>query len=108
RRLTRGVDSSGQRFKFLERRGDVGQMVGVEFLQPLARQIEFDGVSLREPGSNRMLLEEVSLTIPAGKRIGLIGSDDLEKHALIYLIPRLLDPTSGEIRIDQHNLRWVT
>ena len=55
-----------------------------------------------------MLLEEVSLTIPAGKRIGLIGADDLEKHALVYLIPRLLDPTSGEIRIDQHNLRWVT
>ena len=55
-----------------------------------------------------MLLEEVSLTIPAGKRIGLVGADDLEKHALVYLIPRLLDPTTGEIRIDQHNLRWVT
>jgi ATP-binding cassette subfamily B protein len=54
------------------------------------------------------LLEEVTLTIPAGKRVGLLGADDLEKHALVYLILRLLDPTSGEIRIDQHNLRWVT
>src|SRR5262249_26066435 len=34
--------------------------------------------------------------------------DEMEKHALIYLIPRLLDPDSGEIRIDEHNLRWVT
>jgi ATP-binding cassette subfamily B protein len=50
----------------------------------------------------------VSLTIPAGQRVGLIGADDLEKHALVYLIPRLLDPTTGEIRIDSHNLRWVT
>ncbi len=106
--LRRGRESAEQLFKFLERRGDVGQMVGAEFLQPLAKQIEFDNVSLREPGSNRMLLEEVALTIPAGKRIGLIGADDLEKHALVYLIPRLLDPTAGEIRIDQHNLRWVT
>ncbi|HEY7313476.1 MAG TPA: ATP-binding cassette domain-containing protein, partial [Gemmataceae bacterium] len=66
-------------------------------------------VSLREPGgSGRMLLEEVSLTIPAGQRIGLIGPDDLEKYALVYLIPRLLDPSAGEIRIDEHNLRWVT
>src|SRR5262249_22256630 len=56
----------------------------------------------------RMLLEDVSLTIPAGQRVGLVGSDDLEKHALVYLIPRLLDPTAGEIRVDQHNLRWVT
>ena len=108
RLMRRGRESAENVFKFLERRGEVGQVVGAEFLPPLAKQIEFDNVSLREPGSGRMLLEEVSLTIPAGKRIGLIGADDLEKHALVYLIPRLLDPTSGEIRIDQHNLRWVT
>jgi ATP-binding cassette subfamily B protein len=106
--IRRGRQSADNVFKFLERRGEVGQVVGAEFLPPLHRQIEFDNVSLREPGSNRMLLQEVSLTIPAGKRIGLIGADDLEKHALVYLIPRLLDPSSGEIRIDQHNLRWVT
>ncbi len=108
RLIRRGRESAENVFKFLERRGEVGQVVGAEFLPPLAKQIEFDNVSLREPGSGRMLLEEVSLTIPAGQRIGLIGADDLEKHALVYLIPRLLDPSSGEIRIDQHNLRWVT
>jgi ATP-binding cassette subfamily B protein len=106
--IRRGREASVNVFKFLERRGEVGQVVGAEFLPPLGRQIEFDNVSLREPGSGRMLLEEVTLTIPAGKRVGLIGADDLEKHALVYLIPRLLDPTTGEIRIDQHNLRWVT
>jgi ATP-binding cassette subfamily B protein len=106
--IRRGRESAEHIFKFLERRGDVGQVVGAEFLTPLSKQLEFDNVSLREPGSGRMLLEEVSLTIPAGKRVGLIGADDLEKHALVYLIARLLDPTSGEIRIDQHNLRWVT
>jgi len=108
RLIRRGRDSAEQIFKFLERRGEVGQVVGAEFLPPLHKQIEFDNVSLREPGSNRMLLQEVTLTIPAGQRVGLIGADDLEKYALVYLIPRLLDPTSGEIRIDQHNLRWVT
>jgi ATP-binding cassette subfamily B protein len=55
-----------------------------------------------------MLLEGVSLTIPAGQRVALVGADDLEKRALVYLIPRFLDPTSGEIRIDDKNLRWVT
>ncbi|HEY7309882.1 MAG TPA: ABC transporter ATP-binding protein [Gemmataceae bacterium] len=108
RLIRRGRESAVHVFRFLERRGEVGQVVGAEFLPPLSRQIEFDNVGLREPGGGRMLLEDVSLTIPAGKRVGLIGSDDLEKHALVYLIPRLLDPTTGEIRIDQHNLRWVT
>ena len=32
----------------------------------------------------------------------------MEKHALVYLLPRFLDPASGEIRIDHKNLRWVT
>jgi ATP-binding cassette subfamily B protein len=106
--LRRGRESAAQLFKFLERRGEVGQVVGAEFVPPLSKQIEFDNVSLREPGGHRMLLEEVTLTIKSGQKVGLIGADDLEKHALVYLIPRLLDPTTGEIRIDQHNLRWVT
>jgi len=63
---------------------------------------------LRDAGSGRFLLHKLSLTIKAGQRVGLVGADELEKHALVYLIPRLLDPTSGEIRIDQYNLRWVT
>jgi ATP-binding cassette subfamily B protein len=106
--LRRGRDASVALFKFLERPGEVGQVVGAEFLPPMAQQLEFDSVSLREPGSTRMLLQDVSLAVPAGQRVGIVGPDDLEKHSLVYLIPRLLDPTSGEIRIDQHNLRWVT
>jgi ATP-binding cassette subfamily B protein len=104
----RGRESAAQLFKFLERRGEVGQVVGAEFLAPMTQVLEFDNVSLREPGGSRMLLENVGLSINAGQRVGLIGSDDLEKHALVYLLPRLLDPSTGEIRIDQHNLRWVT
>jgi ATP-binding cassette subfamily B protein len=106
--LRRGRDAADQIFAFLDRKGDVGQVVGAEFLQPLSKQLEFDRVSLRESGSGRMLLEEVSFTLNSGQRIGLVGSDELEKQALVYLIPRLLDPTAGEIRIDSRNLRWVT
>jgi ATP-binding cassette subfamily B protein len=108
RLLRRGKDAAEHVFNFLERRGEVGQVVGAEFVPPLSRQIEFDNVSLRDPGTGRMLLEGVSISIEAGQRIGLCGADELEKHALVYLIPRLLDPSAGEIRIDRHNLRWVT
>jgi ATP-binding cassette subfamily B protein len=106
--LRRGREAAVELFKFLERPGEVGQVVGAEFLPPMAERLEFDNVSLREPGSTRMLLQDVSLAVPAGQRVGIVGPDDLEKHSLVFLIPRLLDPTSGEIRIDQHNLRWVT
>jgi ATP-binding cassette subfamily B protein len=106
--VRRGREASVALFKFLDRPGEVGQVVGAEFLTPMARQLEFDGVSLKEPGSSRMLLQDISLEIRAGQRVGVVGPEDVEKHALVYLIPRFLDPTAGEIRIDDHNLRWVT
>jgi ATP-binding cassette subfamily B protein len=106
--IRRGRQASEMLFRFLDRPGEVGQVVGAEFLPPLHDKLEFANVSLKEPGSGRLLLEGVSLTVDAGQRIALVGPEDMEKHALVYLIPRFLDPTSGEIRIDKHNLRWVT
>jgi ATP-binding cassette subfamily B protein len=106
--LRRGRESAAILFKFLDRPGDVGQAVGAEFLPPMAGKLEFDNVSLKEPGTGRRLLQGVTLTVRAGERVALVGPEDMEKHALVYLIPRFLDPTEGEVRIDQHNLRWVT
>jgi ATP-binding cassette subfamily B protein len=106
--LRRGRDSAVVIFKFLDRSGGVGQVVGAEFLPPLAKTLEFDEVSLQEPGTGRKLLHGVSLTVSAGQRVAVVGPDDMEKHALVYLIPRFLDPASGEIRVDNKNLRWVT
>jgi ATP-binding cassette subfamily B protein len=108
RLLRRSRASAVALFEFLDRHGEVSQVVGAEFLQPLSRQVEFDEVSLREPGTDHMLLEGANLTIQAGQRVAIVGADETAKHALVYLIPRFLDPTSGEIRIDEHNLRWVT
>jgi ATP-binding cassette subfamily B protein len=95
-------------FKFLDRPGGVGQVVEAEFLPALSKSLEFDNVTLQEPGTGRKLLQGVSFSVPAGKRVALVGPEETEKHAIVYLIPRFLDPTSGEIRIDRHNLRWVT
>jgi ATP-binding cassette subfamily B protein len=106
--LRRGRESAAVLFKFLDRSGGVGQVVGAEFLPPMSKNVEFDEVSLQEPGTGRKLLQGVSLTIQAGQRVALVGPEDMEKHALVYLIPRFLDPNSGEIRIDGKNLRWVT
>jgi ATP-binding cassette subfamily B protein len=108
RLMRRGRESAATLFEFLDRPGGVGQVVEAEFLKPLAKQLEFDNVTLHEPGTGRKLLNGVSLTIQAGQRVAVVGPDEMEKHALVYLIPRFLDPGSGEIRIDNQNLRWVT
>ena len=108
RLIRRARESAVVLFNFLDRSSSVGQAVEAEFLPNLSRQLEFDNVSLNEPGTGRKLLNGVSMTVQAGQRVALVGPDDMQKHAFVYLIPRFLDPTAGEIRIDRKNLRWVT
>lgn len=106
--LRHARDSAKVLFEFLDRSGGVAQTAEAEFLPALTRLLEFENVSLTEPGAGRTLLKNINLTIQAGQNVALIGADDLEKQAFLYLIPRFFDPSAGEIRIDRKNLRWVT
>jgi ATP-binding cassette subfamily B protein len=108
RLLRKSREAASVVFKFLDRPGEVGQVVGAEFLAPLTKSLVFENVSLQEPGTGRKLLQDINLTIQAGQRVAIVGPDEMQKHALVYLIPRFLDPTAGDIKIDQHSLRWVT
>jgi ABC-type multidrug transport system fused ATPase/permease subunit len=107
-RVARAKDAAADVFEFLDRRGETGQAIDAEFLQPMRKKLELVGVSLRESGTGRMILEDVSLTIPAGTRAAVVFTDPAEAHALAHLITRFLDPTAGEVRIDGKNTRWVT
>lgn len=107
-RVARARDAAADVFEFLDRRGETGQAIDAEFLQPMRRSLELVGVSLRESGSGRMVLEDVSLTIPAGTRAAVVFTSPDEARALAHLITRFLDPTAGEVRIDGKNTRWVT
>jgi ATP-binding cassette, subfamily B, bacterial len=108
RLMRRSRESAKVLFDFLDRTGSVGQGAEAALLPPLSKKLEYDNVTFREPGTDRLLLRGISLSVQAGQRIALVGPEDLEKLALIYLLPRFLDPTSGEIRIDRKKLRWVT
>jgi ABC-type multidrug transport system fused ATPase/permease subunit len=107
-RARRAAVARGEIAEFLNRRTDIGQTIDAEFLQPMERKLEILELSMREPGSGRMLLENVTINVPAGARVAVVASDPEESHTLAYLLTRFLDPTGGEIRIDGKNTRWVT
>jgi ATP-binding cassette subfamily B protein len=108
RDLRRGQESAVLVYEFLERPREVGQVVGAEFLPGISKGVELRSVGLRDPGSGRVLLDDVSLTIGPGERVGLVGTDPAETHAVVNLLSRFLDPTSGEIRVNDKNLKWLT
>ncbi|HWE36772.1 MAG TPA: ABC transporter ATP-binding protein [Isosphaeraceae bacterium] len=93
--------------EFLDRRPELQQPVGAHFLAPLRERISFEDVTLVGP-SGRTLLDGLSAEIPALSRTAIMGRDEDSKHALACLIPRLIDPKSGRVRIDGVDLREVT
>lgn len=68
-------------------------------IQPHAKDLVFDRVSYAYR-DDRPVLNDVSLTIPFGKTVALVGPNGCGKSTLLNLIPRLADPTAGEVRLD--------
>ena len=56
----------------------------------------------------RWALQEVSFTIEPGQLVALVGPSGAGKSTTTYMIPRLYDPTEGQIKIDGQDIREVT
>ncbi len=73
--------------------------------RPIQTGICFEQVSFSYPGSPRIALRDVNLTIKPGEKIALVGENGSGKTTLIKLLCRLYDPTTGRITIDGTDLR---
>ena len=67
--------------------------------------IEFRNVSFKYPGSDEYAVKNISLKIEAGSNVAIVGRTGAGKTTLVNLIPRLFDPTEGEILIDGKNIK---
>lgn len=69
-------------------------------------KIEFKDVSFRYyKSSEEPVLDKINLTIEPGQTVGIIGSTGCGKTTLVSLIPRLYDADSGEVLVDDINVR---
>ena len=73
----------------------------------VARDIRLRGVCFTYPGSDRAVLSELNLDIPAGQRLAVVGLNGAGKTTLVKLLCRLYDPDSGTIEVDGCDLRSV-
>jgi ABC-type multidrug transport system fused ATPase/permease subunit len=107
-RQKRGREAAEAILEFLDRKGETAEAADAEFLPALTTRMEFRNVTLKDPVSGETVLDGISFAVPANAKVAIVGQSAAEKHALVYMIPRFLDPTSGEIRIEDKNIRWVT
>ncbi len=68
-------------------------------------ELRLSGVGYRYPGADRDALADISVAVPAGHSLALVGETGSGKSTLASLIARLADPTTGSITVDGVDLR---
>jgi ATP-binding cassette subfamily B protein len=103
-RLQQGSAAAGRVGEVLLRQPDIAdhpQAISV----PIQGAIRLESVSVRHHG--RWVLRDITLDVPAGTTLGIVGATGAGKSTLLSLVARVRDPDVGCIYIDGHDLRTI-
>jgi ATP-binding cassette subfamily B protein len=102
----RAIASGARMFEVLDREPRLSAPPGAPPLPPGEGRVELRGVSFaHENGAE--VLRDVDLDVAPGRTVALVGATGAGKTTLVNLIPRLYDPTAGELRVDGADIRSV-
>jgi ATP-binding cassette subfamily B protein len=73
----------------------------------LHRGVRLDHVSFMYPGTTRLVLDDVSVTLPAGAVVAIVGENGAGKTTLVKLLAKMYEPSSGTILVDDTPLARV-
>lgn len=71
----------------------------------LRGDVTFDDVTFRYQGAESDALSDISLHIPSGTTVALVGRTGAGKSTVVKLLARFYDPTTGSVRVDSEDLR---
>lgn len=80
---------------------------GKKELKAISKEIKFNHVNFSYDGQ-RMILKDVNLSVPVGKKVALVGNSGGGKSTVCSLIPRLYELDSGNITIDGTDITEFT
>src|SRR5215211_7212677 len=105
----RAVASGARVFEVLDREPRIVAPAGAPPLPPGGGRVELRGVEsgFGDGEAARRVLEGIDLTVEAGRSVALVGPTGSGKTTLVGLLPRLYDPTAGEVLIDGADVRSI-
>jgi ATP-binding cassette subfamily B multidrug efflux pump len=105
--IVQQAEASQERINlFLKEEPEIKDGPGVQ--KEIKGALELKNVSLRYPETQIQALENISLKIPTGTTLGILGNIGSGKSTLLDLITRLYDPSKGKILLDGIDLKEYT
>ena len=102
------ANASGQRiFQVLDREPEIVSPEGAAPLSPGPGAVSLRDVGLTFEGTSHPALEGIDLEVPGGQVVALVGAMGSGKSALVSLLARLYDVTTGSVSIDGSDVRSV-
>lgn len=112
--IQRGAASMGRLGVIMDSVATISNSASTDHsITSLKGKLSFENVSLRyagtqaHAGTERTVLDNISLTVPTGTSLGILGGVGSGKSSLVNLIPRLYDVSSGRVCIDGHDVRNI-
>ncbi|MEQ9105494.1 MAG: ABC transporter ATP-binding protein [Rhodothermales bacterium] len=74
---------------------------------PISGALELRNVGFKYPDAEEWVFRDVSVSVPAGSTLAIVGRTGAGKTTLVELIPRLLDATAGQVLVDGRDVRDI-
>ncbi len=105
--IPKGLASMERIDRILMAENPIREAENPQRIDTLKENIEFHDVHFTYSGSENEVIRGVSLTVPRGKTIALVGQSGSGKSTLVDLLPRYHDVTDGFISIDGTDVRQL-
>ncbi|MBT5157166.1 MAG: ATP-binding cassette domain-containing protein [Rhodobiaceae bacterium] len=105
--LQEGVSAGTRVFSILDQKDAILDTPNAKPLKIENGEISFDQVSFQYAGRDIPALNDVSIHVPAGKTVALVGQSGSGKSTLLNLVLRFFDVSGGQIQIDGQDIRSV-
>jgi len=106
--LQQGAASMARLTRIMDTEPDIRESAETDrSITAVSGAIEFRNVTFRHRGAAEPALRNISLTIPAGRTLAVVGYTGSGKSTLVNLIPRLYDVTEGQLLIDGVDVRNI-
>jgi ATP-binding cassette subfamily B protein len=104
-----GMAALDKIFELLDETPDLTDRPGAIELPRIRGEIRFENVSFRyrTGDATKYALQDVTLTVPPGQTVALVGATGAGKSTFAKLVARFYDPTDGRVLVDGHDLRGV-